>query len=62
MNQLFARLKKLMKFPKEAVYAPPRAGELFRNVLDCKKIKKELGWKPGSGIEKGLELTLRWYK
>ena len=62
VNELFAHLKDLMKFDKDAVYAPPRAGELFRSVLNCKKIKKEQGWKPKVQIKKGLKLTLKWYK
>jgi UDP-glucose 4-epimerase len=55
-------LKEIMGFAGEAVYAPPRAGELFRSVLNCRKIRKELGWKAGTGIKKGLKLTLKWYK
>ncbi|MFA4967546.1 MAG: SDR family oxidoreductase [Candidatus Margulisiibacteriota bacterium] len=62
VNELFAHLKDLMKLDKDAVYAPPRAGELFRSVLNGKKIKKELGWKPKVGIKKGLRLTLKWYR
>jgi UDP-glucose 4-epimerase len=61
VNQLFALLKEIMKFEKEAVYAPPRAGELFRSVLNFKKAKKELGWKPGTSVKKGLKLTLKSY-
>jgi UDP-glucose 4-epimerase len=62
VNELFSHLKDLMKFEKEAIYAPPRTGELFRSVLNCRKIKKELGWKAKTGIKKGLKLTLKWYK
>jgi len=62
VNELFGCLKEIMKFEKEAIYAPARAGELFRSVLNAKKIKKELGWKPKLGIKKGLKLTLKWYK
>lgn len=62
VNELFAVLKKLMKFKQDAVYAPPRAGELFRSVLNAKKIKKELGWKPSFSIKKGLRATLKWYE
>jgi len=62
VNELFAHLKEIMGFAGEAVYAPPRAGELFRSVLNCRKIRKELGWKAGTGIKKGLRLTLKWYK
>lgn len=61
VNELFSVLKQLMKFEKEAVYAPPRTGELTRSVLNCKKIKKCLGWKAKAGIRKGLKLTLNWY-
>lgn len=61
VNDLFAYLKEIMKFEKEAIYAPPRTGELFRSVLNCKKIKKELEWKAKTGIKKGLKLTLKWY-
>jgi UDP-glucose 4-epimerase len=61
VNELFSHLKDIMKFKKEAIYAPPRAGELFRSVLNCKKIRKELNWKTKTGIKKGLKLTVKWY-
>ena len=62
VNELFAVLKQVMAFPGEATYAPARAGELVRSVLNAKKIKQALGWKARTGIKKGLKLTLRWYK
>lgn len=62
VNELFAYLKKLIAFEKEAVFASPRTGELFRSVLNCKRIRKDLGWKAKVGIKKGLKLTLEWYK
>jgi UDP-glucose 4-epimerase len=62
VNDLFLNLKAVMKFEGDAKYAPARTGELFRSVLNCKKIKKELGWKPKTSIKKGLKLTLKWYK
>lgn len=62
VNELFAYLKEITKFEKEAVYAPPRTGELFRSVLNCKKIKKELNWKAKTGIKKGLKLALKQYR
>ncbi|MDD5382593.1 MAG: NAD-dependent epimerase/dehydratase family protein [Candidatus Margulisbacteria bacterium] len=62
VNELFMHLKEIMGFAKEAVYAPPRTGELFRSVLNCKKARQELGWKAGTGIKKGLKLTMKWYR
>lgn len=62
VNELFFHLKELMKFAKEAAYAPPRTGELFRSVLNCKKIEKGLGWKAKTDIRAGLQKTLDWYK
>ena len=62
VKELFVYLKEIIKFEKEAVCAPARTGELFRSVLNARKIKKELGWKARVGIKKGLKLTLKWYK
>ncbi|OGC07456.1 UDP-glucose 4-epimerase [candidate division WOR-1 bacterium RIFOXYA2_FULL_36_21] len=62
VNELFKHLKELLNFTGEAIYASPRAGELFRSVLNCKKAERELGWKAEVDIRKGLELTLHWYK
>lgn len=62
VNELFAVLKDIMRFKGDAAYAPARAGELFRSVLNGRKIKKELGWRPKTGIKKGLKRTLKWYK
>jgi len=59
VNELFEHLKNIMKFKGSVVYAPPRAGELFRSVLNCKKITKELGWKPTVDMARGLELTVK---
>jgi UDP-glucose 4-epimerase len=60
VNQLFAILKELLKFPGKAAYAPPRTGELFRSVLSGRKIRRELGWKPGYSVKRGLKATLKW--
>lgn len=61
VNQLFNNLKAILKFDGKPIYAPPRAGELFRSVLNCKKAKKGLNWKAKFAIKKGLEKTLDWY-
>ena len=61
VNELFSILRELLKFRPPAVYAPPRAGELFRSVLNCGRAKKVLGWQAEVGIKEGLRRTLDWY-
>ena len=62
VNELFAHLKELLNFKSEAKYAPARAGELFRSVLNADKAAKVLGWKPKEDMKSGLKLTLDWYE
>ncbi|MBU0630906.1 MAG: NAD-dependent epimerase/dehydratase family protein [Candidatus Margulisbacteria bacterium] len=61
VNQLYGILKEQFKFDQAAVYAPPRAGELFRSVLDCRLAKKELNWQAACDIKEGLKRTVAWY-
>ncbi len=62
VNELYSILSGILKFGQKAVYAPPRAGELFRSVLNCGKAKKALGWQAETGIEEGLRKTIGWYR
>ena len=39
-----------------------RKGHDLRYGIDASKIKNELGWKPETPFEKGIVLTLDWYK
>jgi len=38
------------------------AGEQMRSVLDNSKIRRELGWKPSVNLDKGLEMTVKWFR
>lgn len=62
VNQLFAALHKILGSDLKAKYAPARTGELFRTVLNCRKIKKELGWKAEIDIVSGLRKTVEYFK
>jgi UDP-glucose 4-epimerase len=42
----------------EPEFAPPRAGEVQRSVLDASRAEVELGWRPATSLEDGLRLTL----
>jgi UDP-glucose 4-epimerase len=38
--------------------APARPGEVQRTALDPSRAERELGWRPVTGLEQGLELTV----
>lgn len=42
----------------EPQLAPPRPGEVQRISLDATRAERELGWRPRTGLEDGLRLTL----
>jgi UDP-glucose 4-epimerase len=42
----------------EAELAPERPGEVQRITLDASRAERELGWRPETGLEEGLRLTL----
>jgi len=62
VNEIFSLLKEIIKFPHPAHYGPPRAGDLRKNVLDCRLIKEVLGWQPQFDFSAGLEETVHWFK
>lgn len=37
-------------------------GEIDKQWMDGGKVRRVLGWKPKTGLERGLAETLRWYK
>ena len=42
-------------------YVTDRAGHDLRYAIDSTRLQKELGWKPSTGFEEGIEKTVRWY-
>lgn len=49
--------------PRESLieFVKDRPGHDRRYAIDCTKIEKELGFKPGTGLEEGLKKTVSWY-
>ncbi|MEJ0020964.1 MAG: dTDP-glucose 4,6-dehydratase [Candidatus Doudnabacteria bacterium] len=43
-------------------YVPDRLQHDLRYLLDCSKIKNELGWEPVINFEEGVQATVDWYK
>jgi dTDP-glucose 4,6-dehydratase len=57
------RLLRLMGKPKSLLsYVKDRPGHDRRYALQCKKMHRELGWKPAISLEEGLSETVNWYR
>ena len=42
-------------------FVTDRPGHDHRYAIDCAKIERDLGWRPQTSFEAGLEHTVRWY-
>jgi UDP-glucose 4-epimerase len=62
VNRLFSEMKELTGYSKEAMYKPPRAGELIRSSLDVEKAAKKLGWKAEVSLKQGLKKTIDFFR
>jgi UDP-glucose 4-epimerase len=57
--ELVSRLRKLSGDDDfEPELAPPRTGEVQRISIDPSRAERELGWRPKTGLEDGLRVTL----
>ena len=62
VNQIFAGLKSITGYGKDAIYGPARAGETFQIYLDATHAKKELGWEPTIPLHDGLSKTVDYFR
>lgn len=46
----------------QTIFAPPRAGDIFRSVLNCRKAREKLPWQPEMSIHEGLQRTYTYFK
>jgi len=60
VNELFETCRRIAASETEAEYAPARAGDLLRSVLDAGRAEQELGWRPAHDLERGLRETWAW--
>lgn len=62
VNELFQVLAGLTGSPCKEVHGPAKMGEQMRSVIDCSKLKQELGWEPEVNLTEGLEKTVAYFK
>jgi nucleoside-diphosphate-sugar epimerase len=63
LNQLLDQLKKITgKSEVEPQYRDPRTGDVRHSLADISKARQYLGYEPQVGLDKGLRLTLDWWK
>ncbi len=62
VNDLFRMMAAAAGFEGEAVYGPPRAGDLPRNALDPSKAAEILEWAPWTKIDEGVTRTIDWFR
>jgi UDP-glucose 4-epimerase len=60
--ELIAALNKLLGTTAVAQHGPERAGDIRHSRADIGLARRELGYEPVVAFEKGLALTLEWYR
>lgn len=62
VNFIFSKLKELTASQCLEVHGEPKAGEQRRSVISFKKIQNAFGWQPKVDFEKGLAMTVDYFK
>ncbi len=62
VNGLLAAVNAALGTGLEAVYAPPRPGDILHSTADISKARRLLGFSPRWPFEDGLKETVRWYR
>jgi len=62
VNMLYAHLRVLTGSPHPAQHAPAKAGEQRRSVVDNRRAREVLGWKPEVPLEEGLRRTVEYFR
>ncbi len=62
INLLFRTLAEVTGRSLEPRHGPRRPGDARHSYLDCRKIRRELGWQAEIGLREGLERTWRAFR
>ena len=62
VNAIFQGLARLTGYTKRPKHEPPRAGEVYKIYLEVEKARRGLGWEPRTNLERGLSLTMEYFR
>lgn len=62
LNSLYKKLNELLQKDIPANYGPERAGDIKHSNASIEAAKEMLDYNPRYSMNKGLELTIEWYK
>ncbi len=62
INEIFAKLRKITAYERQAVHGPPKLGEVFKVYLEASKAQHELGWVPRVGLDEGMRKTVEYFR
>ncbi|MFC2017473.1 SDR family oxidoreductase [Chloroflexota bacterium] len=60
VNELAEKIIKLLDSKSRIIYTHPQRGDAEHTWANTDKAKKELGWKPNTTLEQGLESMTNW--
>jgi nucleoside-diphosphate-sugar epimerase len=62
VQMLVDTLRRAFPGSHEPIYAPPRAGDIYRSMGNPQRAKEELNFQPQTSLEEGLIQTIEWMK
>jgi UDP-glucose 4-epimerase len=60
INRLYEVMADLIGYAVRPDHVAPKAGEVYRSVVDPSRARKELGWAAWTDLRTGLEETIAW--
>jgi UDP-glucose 4-epimerase len=62
INDLVARLNRILGLCQDPVHAAPRPGDVRHSLADITRARRALEYRPRISFEEGLERTVAWFK
>jgi UDP-N-acetylglucosamine/UDP-N-acetylgalactosamine 4-epimerase len=62
LNDLFEKIAAIIGFDQGVTYLDERRGDIKSSFADISKVKETLKYLPEVDIDKGLEITINWFK